>query len=69
VLVGNVVGVAGFGVGAEDLAGVVGGDLVLVTVGGDDRDVVAPSVPLFGIGGLLAERGHPGGLFADGAVG
>ena len=40
--VGPVPGVAGLGVGAEDLAGVVGGDLVLVAVGGDHADVAAP---------------------------
>jgi hypothetical protein len=62
-------GVAGFGVGAEDLAGVVGGDLVLVAVGGDDRDVAAPLMLGFEVGGRLAEGERPRGAVADGGAG
>lgn len=40
--VGLVGCLAWLGVGAEELAGVVGGDLELLAVGGDDRDVADP---------------------------
>src|SRR5262249_19053258 len=67
--VGLVAGATGFGVGAEDLAGVVSGDLVLVAVGGDDRDVAAPFALGFGADGWLAEGERPWGAVADGGVG
>jgi hypothetical protein len=38
----GVPGLAGFGIGAEELVWVIAGDLVLVAVGGDDAEVVYP---------------------------
>ena len=60
---------AGLGVGAEDVAEVVSGDLELLTVGGDDRDVGLPLALVLGVGGWLAERLHPCRTVADGDVG
>jgi hypothetical protein len=60
---------AGFGVGAEDVTGVVGGDLELLTVGGDNRDMGLPLALSLGVDGRLAEGLHPWGAVADGDVG
>lgn len=62
-------GVAGFGVRAENLAGVIGGDLILVTVGRNDSDVEPPLFRAGRIIGLLTEHAHPGGPFPDRGVG
>ena len=49
--VGVMAGVAGFGAGAENLARVIGGDLVLVAVGSDHPGVVEPFLVLGMIAG------------------
>jgi len=67
--VSRVPGVAGLGVGAEDLAGVVTGHLVLLAVGGDDANVPEPFACVFGVGWGLAEQAHPRWTVPDGGVG
>jgi hypothetical protein len=67
--VGGVSGVAGSAVGAEDLVRVVGGDLVLVAVGGDDADVVQPVIAAVVVGRYLTEQCCPGGSFPLGGFG
>lgn len=64
--VGGVPGLAGFGVGAEDLLRVVACDLVLVTVGGDGADVPQPLLVPSARWRHGAEQAHPGGPVAFG---
>ena len=56
-------------VGADDQARVVGGDLLLVAVGGDDGHVPEPFASLTGVGRLQPEQAHPRGTVPDGGVG
>jgi hypothetical protein len=51
--------VAGFGVGAEDLPGVIDGDLVLVSVGGYDAEVMPPLLAGDAAGRRTAEQARP----------
>jgi hypothetical protein len=67
--VGPVPGAAVLRVGAEDLPGIVGGDLLLVAVGGDHADVAAPLAGPTEVGWLLAERTRPRRAEADSRVG
>ena len=67
--VGRVPGVAGLGVGPEDLPRVVGGDLVLVAVGRDNADMEFPFACAVRVARRLAEQAHPRRAVPGGGLG
>jgi hypothetical protein len=67
--VGGAAGVAGSGVGAEDLGGVIGGGLELVAVGGDHGEAGPPLVAAGWVVGLVSEEQGPVGSSGGDLVG
>ena len=67
--VGDEGGMVGVWVRSEDMSGIIDCDALLISVCGDDLDLLAPYFVAFGIFGRVAKRRRPARTVTDYRVG